>query len=171
MTARASAEDAPRFYGKYRGKVVANVDPMQLGRLQVSVPDVHGSARVAWALPAIPYAGPGVGVFALPPVDANVWVEFEAGDPDSPIWTGVFWDDAQPVPASPAAPTTKVLAFDGATITIDDAPGAGRVTIESAAGAKIVLGPQGIEIDNGQGASISLQGPKVAVNGGALEVI
>ncbi|HBL27563.1 MAG TPA: baseplate assembly protein, partial [Acidobacteria bacterium] len=55
------------FYGKYRGKVSNNIDPLQIGRLQVSVPEVLGDGRLSWALPCVPFAGPGVGFFALPP--------------------------------------------------------------------------------------------------------
>ena len=58
------------FFGKYRGKVVNNLDPMQLGRVQVSVPAILGEGRMSWAMPCTPYAGSGVGFFAIPPVDA-----------------------------------------------------------------------------------------------------
>ena len=71
-----------QFFGKYRGQVKNNIDPMQLGRIQVSVPRCSAMARSSWAMPCMPYAGPQVGFFALPPVGANVWVEFEAGDPN-----------------------------------------------------------------------------------------
>ena len=54
-----------------------------------------------WALPAVPYAGDGVGFFMIPPIGASVWIEFEHGDPDYPIWTGCFWADAGPA-AGPA---------------------------------------------------------------------
>ena len=76
------------YFGKYRGKVENNVDPSQLGRLQVSVPAVLGSGQNSWAMPCTPYAGSSVGWFALPPVNSDVWVEFEQGDPDYPIWSG-----------------------------------------------------------------------------------
>ena len=79
---------SPTFYGKYRGEVVNPLDPSGLGRVQVSVPDVMGDGRMAWAMPCLPGAGPGVGFFAIPPVGAKVWVEFERGDPDYPIWSG-----------------------------------------------------------------------------------
>ncbi|MGH7453629.1 MAG: phage baseplate assembly protein V, partial [bacterium] len=74
------------------------------------------------------------------------------------------------VPATPAAPEKKVLKTDTGTITIDDTPGAGGITIETTAGMKIVMNTQGIEINNGQGATIKLSGPQVSVNSGALEV-
>ena len=76
-----------KFYGKYRGKVTDNTDPLMQGRIRANVPAVFGEEDTGWALPAAPYGGSGVGFFFVPPVDANVWIEFEGGDPDYPIWT------------------------------------------------------------------------------------
>jgi len=159
------------FYGKYRGTVTNNIDPQQLGRLQVQVPAVLGSSSLSWAMPCLPYAGPGVGFFFLPPVGARVWVEFEGGNPDYPVWVGGFWDQSSDIPASPPIAEKKVIKTDSLTLTLDDTPGAGGATLETSTGMKIVLSAQGIEIDNGQGATVKLQGPKTAVNGAALEVI
>ena len=159
-----------QFYGKYRGEVANNIDPLQLGRIQIVVPTVLGSSRLSWAMPCVPYAGPGVGFFAIPPVGARIWVEFENGDQDLPIWVGCFWDQSSDLPASPPLAQIKIFKTDTATLTLDDTPGAGGVTIETAAGMKIVLNNQGIEISNGQGATIKLQGPKTSINGTALEV-
>lgn len=158
-----------QFWGKYRGKVENNVDPMQLGRLQVSVPSVLGDGRLSWAMPCVPYAGSGVGFFMIPPTNANVWVEFEGGNLDHPIWSGCFWGTGE-VPATPAVAQMKVIKTDGITLTLSDLPGAGGVTIELTAGQTIKLSAMGIEIDNGQGGKIALTGPQVSVNDGALEV-
>ncbi len=76
------------------------------GRIQVSAPAVLGGTHARWAMPCVPYAGPGVGLFAIPPVGANVWVEFEGGDLDYPIWTGCFWGIGE-VPAVPAVPQVE----------------------------------------------------------------
>lgn len=157
-----------QFFGKYRGKVVNNIDPMQLARVQVSVPAVLGEGRLSWAMPSVPYAGAGVGFFAIPPVDASVWVEFEGGDTDYPIWSGCFWGVGE-VPGGPL-PQMKVLKTDFVTITVNDLPGAGGITIETVTGMKISIMATGIEIDNGQGGAITLTGPQVSVNNGALEV-
>jgi len=82
-----------RFFGKYRGSVVENVDPLLQGRLIVRVPDVFGILPSSWALPCVPLAGPHMGTsFVPPPVGSSVWVEFEQGDPQMPIWVGCFWD-------------------------------------------------------------------------------
>lgn len=158
------------FLSKYRGTVENNIDPMQLGRIQVSVPSVLGEGRMSWAMPCVPYAGSGVGFFAIPPVGANVWVEFEGGDLDYPIWSGCFWGVGE-VPAMPAIAEMKVLKTDMGTITINDLPGAGGIKIETTTGMKIEINALGIEITNGQGGSIKLTGPQVSINEGALDVI
>lgn len=158
-----------RFFGKYRGVVENNLDPLQQGRIQVSVPAVLGEGSSSWAMPCVPYAGPGVGFFAIPPIGANVWVEFEGGDPDYPIWAGCFWSTGD-LPAGAFTADTKVLQTETVTLKLDDLPGAGGVTIEYSGGGKIVINVTGIEITNNQGGSIKLTGPQVSVNDGALEV-
>jgi uncharacterized protein involved in type VI secretion and phage assembly len=158
-----------QFFGKYRGSVANNIDPQMMGRIQVSVPAVLGEGSLSWAMPCAPYAGPGVGFFAIPPNGARVWVEFEGGDPDYPIWSGGFWGLGE-APAAPALAEIKVLKTDTATVTLNDLPGVGGITIETTLGARIVISASGIEITNGMGASINLQGPQVSVNNGALEV-
>src|SRR5262245_30300554 len=117
----------PQFFGKYRGKVESNVDPQQQGRIRISCPSVIGAGRLSWAMPAAPYAGPGVGFFTIPPEGANVWVEFEEGDSESPIWSGCFWGLGE-APALPAIAEVKVLKTQTATITVSDIPGTGGVT-------------------------------------------
>ena len=157
------------YYGKYRGTVANNIDPYKAGRLQVSVPAVLGDGQLSWALPSVPYAGPGVGFYFIPPVGANVWVEFEAGDSNVPIWSGCFWNDNTAPIADPARPL-KVLKTNNVTLTIDDTPAAGGITIETVAGMKVVVNAAGIQITNGKGATVDLTGPDVSVNGGALVV-
>jgi len=161
--------EGPRFYGKFRGVVTDNRDPLMLGRIKARVPDVFGSEDSGWALPSAPYAGNGVGLFLIPPGDASVWIEFEGGNPEYPIWSGCFWAQGE-LPATPAIPEVKVLKTDSATITLDDTPGAGGVKIETTSGMKIEITLTGIEINNGVGGSIKLTGPKVSTNDGALEV-
>jgi hypothetical protein len=162
------------YFAKYRGKVENNLDPMQQGRVQVSVPAVLGDGTLSWAMPSVPYAGPGVGFFAIPPVGANIWVEFEGGDPDYPIWSGCFWGIGE-VPALPAIAEMKVLKTDGITLTLSDLPGAGGFTLEVGPPVvpmplKLVFNASGIEITNG-GASVKLSPVSVSLNNGALEVI
>jgi hypothetical protein len=165
-----------KFFGKYRGKVENNIDPFQQGRLQVSCPAVFGEGSLSWAMPCAPFAGSGVGFFALPPVGANVWVEFEAGDPDYPIWSGCFWNEREAPVSDPLSATfTKVIQMDAITLTLSDAPGIGGVTLEVnppavATPLKMVFNAEGIELSNGA-ASVKLTLMGVSINNGALEVI
>jgi hypothetical protein len=163
-----------KFYGKYRGKVENNLDPQQQGRLQVSCPAVFGDGSLAWAMPCAPFAGPGVGFFALPPVGANLWVEFEGGDPDYPIWSGCFWGIGE-APALPAVEQMHVIKTASLTLTLSDLPGIGGFTLEVnppavATPLKMVFNAAGIELSNGA-ASVKLTPASVSVNNGALEVI
>jgi hypothetical protein len=166
-----------RFYGKYRGTVLNNVDPMQIGRIQVIVPDVSGVVPTSWAMPCVPVAGINTGVFTVPQIGSGVWVEFEQGDPDRPIWVGGYWGSAAEVPVMAH---TVPPGINGITIqtplkngiVVSDLPGpTGGIMIQTTLGAMISVSDTGIIISNGKGASISLIGPTVNINAGALTVI
>jgi hypothetical protein len=169
-----------RYYGKYRGTVIENIDPEQIGRIICMVPDVLGIAPSSWAMPCVPAAGIQSGVFVVPPIGSGVWVEFEQGNPDYPIWTGGFWGLVADVPilatAPPAIPPGQniVLQTTGQNmIMVSDAPPSpvtGGIVLKSVSGAMIVVNETGIYISNGQGATITLVGPAVAVNIDALMV-
>jgi uncharacterized protein involved in type VI secretion and phage assembly len=161
------------FYGKYRGVVTDVNDPRMIGRIKAMVPDVMGDRESGWAMPSVPFGGDGMGFFALPKKGAGVWIEFECGDPDYPIWSGCWFGSKAEVPPVLLAPPYKKFLLKtegGHSILLDDTSGKGGITLETSGGQKIVVSATGIEIDNGRGASIKLTGPQVSVNGGALEV-
>ncbi|MCB1964383.1 MAG: baseplate assembly protein [Rhodocyclaceae bacterium] len=166
-----------KFFGKYRGMVLNNIDPMQQGRLQVQVPDVAGLAPASWAMPCVPLAGLQNGMMALPVIGSGVWVEFEQGNPDHPIWVGCFWGSAAEVPALALATPPGLPAITFQTplqngVTISDLPGpTGGIMLKSATGATLIVNDTGIYIQNGKGAMITLVGPTVTINNGALTVI
>ena len=167
-----------RFYGKYRGTVINNVDPMMIGRIQVMVPAVSGIALSSWAMPCLPFAGIQNGFFAVPIPGSGVWVEFEQGDPDYPIWVGCFWGSAAEVPAlalTVPAPTPAVALQtplkNGLVVSDGLGPmGVGGIVLQSTTGATIAVNDIGITIMNGKGAQISLVGPTVDINFGALTI-
>ena len=167
-----NGQSGPPFLGKFRGVVSDNQDDKGLGRIRAKVQDVFGTQESGWALPALPYAGKNVGLFLIPPVDALVWIEFEQGDSERPIWTGCFWADGEPpLPRADAkAGNKKVLKTDTCTLTLDDTSGTGEITIETKDGNKIKMSSNGIEIDDGKGGTVKLSGPKVSINESALEV-
>ena len=162
------------YYGKYRGIVTDINDPLMIGRIKATVSDVLGDQESGWAMPCAPFGGEQTGFFVLPKVGAGVWIEFEHGDPDYPIWAGCWWGSAAEMPPVLLAPPYKKLMIvteGGQSITLDDTPGIGGITLETSGGQKIVLSATGLEIDNGMGASIKMTGPQVSINGGALDVI
>ena len=180
-----------RFYGKYRGQVVNNIDPLALGRLQVKVPSVLGANSLNWALPCVPYAGAGVGMLMIPPIDASIWVEFEAGDINYPIWSGCFWETGQ-MPLGFGLPQKMFFKSNGITLTLDETPGVGGASLEvktpaisgmltlqfNSQGivlnlnnvATIKLNETGIQLQNGT-QSIMLSQANISINQGALEVV
>ena len=166
-----------KYYGKYRGTVVNNVDPLQIGRIQVMVPDVSNLLLSSWAWPCAPVAGMQMGLFTVPPIGAGVWVEFEQGDPDYPIWVGCFWGTAAEVPALALTIPPVVSGITMQTtlqngITVNDVPGpTGGIMLKSTTGATIIVNDTGIYIQNGKGASIVMVGPSVTINNGALAVV
>ncbi|HEX4004728.1 MAG TPA: phage baseplate assembly protein V [Acidobacteriaceae bacterium] len=182
-----SPQDTPpggnqkRFYGKYRGLVIENIDPLQIGRVMLQCPDVLGEIPSSWAMPCVPAAGIQAGCFIVPPIGSQVWVEFEQGDSNYPIWTGGFWGLVADVPifatAPPAIPPggNIVLQTTGQNmVLISDSPPTpvtGGIILKSTTGAMIVVNDTGIYISNGQGAMITLIGPTVDVNIGGLTVI
>lgn len=166
---------APMF-GKYRGTVVNNVDPEQIGRLQVIVP-AFSPVPISWAMPCMPWGGINQGVFTVPLIGAGVWVEFEGGDSDYPIWTGCYWGNAAEVPVMakmvpPAVPGFTIQTALKNGIVISDVPGpTGGILIQTSTGAMISVSDTGIIISNGKGAVINMMGPSVDINAGALTVI
>ena len=169
-----------RYYGKYRGVVVNNVDPMRLGRLQLTVPDVLSLIPSTWAEPCVPLAGPTgppMGAYLVPPIGAGVWVEFERGDPNYPIWVGCRWGASSDIPplafaGLPISPSVVLQTAGQNSFVISDLPGpTGGIMLKSATGASIIVNDTGIYIQNGKGASITMVGPAVNINNGAINVI
>jgi hypothetical protein len=167
-----------RYYGKYRGTVVNNVDPLQLGRIQALVPDVQGITPTTWAMPCLPTAGKGSGIFYVPEVGSGVWIEFEGGDPNYPIWTGCYWGGTMELPemaiASPPATPNIVFQTTGRnSITVFGVPGGGvsicAGPISKPTSPRIEITQAGIVITNGQ-ASITLIGPVVTINKDAMVI-
>lgn len=173
---RADAPAPGGHLGKFRGTVVNNVDPLRVGRIQAMVPDVSPGVS-SWAMPCLPLAGLNTGVFTVPPVGSGVWIEYEHGDADHPVWVGGYWGSPAEVPLlSHAVPpgvsgiTLQTTLKNG--LVISDAPGpAGGILITTATGAMISVSDVGIVITNGKGATISLTGPTTDINLGALTVV
>ncbi len=163
------------LFGKYRGTVVNNVDPEQIGRIQAIVPAIS-PIPTTWAMPCLPWGGINQGVFTLPLIGAGVWIEFEGGNPDYPIWSGCYWGNTAEVPVMAKAVPPAVPGFTIQTalkngLVVSDVPGpTGGILIQTSTGAMISVSDVGITISNGKGAVISLMGPTVDINLGALTI-
>lgn len=149
-----------RFYGKYRGIVKDVLDGDDLGKLVVTVPDVYDDQDSPAAWPCVPFVGDGHAFISLPEAGDGVWVEFEAGDPSRPIWTGSWWGAGNA--PSPTAPKVKTwITSGGLKIVLDD--DANELSLEHSAGAKILLSSDGITLSFG-GNKIEIGAANVSVN-------
>jgi uncharacterized protein involved in type VI secretion and phage assembly len=165
------------IYGKFRGTVVNNIDPKQIGRIQAIVPDISNTIPTNWAMPCVPIAGKQMGAYFVPQVGSGVWIEFEGGNPDYPIWVGGYWGTAAEVPSLalagiPASANIVLQTAGQNSLMISDLPGpTGGIMLKSTTGASIIVNDTGIYIQNGKGAIIVMVGPTVSINNGALQII
>lgn len=141
-----------RYYGKHRGTVTQNADPDGRGRLRLHVPSVLGSAETGWAEPCVPMGGlAGQGMWFLPEVGAHVWVEFEEGLIDRPLWVGTHWPaglrgptEADGESEASTPPSVRMLQTpSGHRIVLDDTADAERVRVQHRSGAHFELAADG----------------------------
>jgi len=150
-----------RYYGKYRGFVTDNDDPEKRGRIRLLVPSVLGETPTGWALPSLPFGGlADQGLFVVPEVDAQVWVEFEAGNVDLPIWTGTFWQAGgnPPAEADKSPPTTRLLKTpSGHVLQFDDESGKEKFRLAHPAGTEMTVDEKGtVIVTDAKGNTLTL---------------
>ncbi|WP_419813181.1 phage baseplate assembly protein V [Bacterioplanoides sp.] len=194
---RISKQLDEKRYGKYRAFVVDTADPEKRGRVRLRIPSVLGDAESSWALPCVPFAGgSGYGWFAVPPLDSQLWVEFEEGDINRPIWVGAFWQVSDDVPENAAQdePTVFLLQTPaGNRLELNDTEGEealtlfhpseaqlqidsnGSCAVTDANGSKLVLDASNnecvIEDSNGNKLVMSSSGTKVEdASGNSIEM-
>jgi hypothetical protein len=148
-----------RFFGKYRATVLNNADPQLRGRLQIVVPAVLGAAQ-AWAEAAVamPLAG-----LSLPSINDAVWVEFEEGDAQRPLWTGRVVPVGQNVPA-PVAGTLEFITPFGQKIAARPA----QWLIDDGQGNQVRLTPAGVEVLSA--AAVHVSATQVKVSAGMVQI-
>jgi uncharacterized protein involved in type VI secretion and phage assembly len=163
---RLAQRAASTYYGKYRGVVTDNKDDEGLCRIRAQVPAILGDHPCAWALPCAPFAGDGHGHVMLPAIGANVWIEFEAGRLDSPIWSGGFWSGGQR--PTPDAPETRMIVSEkNHRIVFDD--NAGTIEILHDSGPKITLSATEILLSCGL-CTIAIGAEAITMNDGVIKL-
>ena len=139
------------YFGKYRAKVVDVKDPEKRGRIRVLCPKVLGEYKSAWCEPCIPVAYDYGGDFALPKLGEFVWVEFESGNPNKPIYTGGLWCTDKS-PSQHYNPKDRIISWGDCKIILSE----DLKTIDISVGeSSIVISPD----------SIQMFSPSVRVNG------
>jgi hypothetical protein len=154
-----------RYYGKYRAFVVQNDDPKHLGRLRLRIPSVLGPDVVSgWAMPCAPYGGAAnQGFFFIPEEKAGVWVEFESGLLEYPVWVGTFWcqpggETEVPAPAkSQTPPTSKMIKTLAHTIELADQKGSEAIKIFDSNNNKVTIDSSGILIEDKSGNKLKME--------------
>jgi hypothetical protein len=167
-----------RYLGKFLATVANNIHPEQMGWIQVSMPDVTGFAPSTWCMPCLPVAGLQLGIYAVPMIGSKVFIEFLQGELDHPVWVGcpVESPTDKPLLANTVPPPTPSITLqtplnNGIVISDGLGPmGVGGIVLKSATGAMIAINDVGITITNGKGATITMTGPTVDINFGALTV-
>lgn len=154
-----------RFRGKFSGVVENNDDPDQAGKLEVSVPEILSDGQ-PWARACVPYADRGHGFFMVPPIGARIWVEFEDGDIDRPIWTGCQWANGE---APLRDPNQMMISTPFGSITFNAKDPEAKILIKTGDNV-ITLSDEAVTLKVGKSATIEMRGSTTAINGDALEV-
>ena len=161
------------FYGVYRAEVLSNTDDSNRGILRVRVPSVGDSDAVSRiAYPNVPLAGSGFGFKSLPTVGSFVWVIFENGRLDMPLWIGGMWG-TDGVPEELRDPDQHGwYTPKGHKILLDEKDGQETIRITHKVGAKIEIDKDGnIRVFNADGKTlyIGLNANEAAVLGDTLK--
>lgn len=144
-----------KHFGKYQGEVVDNKDPQKLSRLKLRIPSVLGGQITDWALPCLPYVDdPHKGMFIIPEVDAQIWVEFEEGNIRSPIWVGT----SRPLLSdSPGGACKDNLSKCCQFIQCEDILGKEFIRLYHPTNSEMVLEPNGsISLKDASGAVLTM---------------
>jgi phage gp45-like len=143
-----------KFYGKYAAVVTSLKDEEKRGQIQVQVPSIFGMTDLVWARPCFPY-----GHYMVPHEGAQVWVEFEGGDPRYPLYSGAWYPTGLiPQEAQEDPPANRVIQMpSGHTIELQDKPGEEKVVVRHKDNSFVTLDKDGsVLISNKNGSHLYL---------------
>jgi hypothetical protein len=134
-----------KYYGVVTGRVINQLDPLALGRVQVQLQFIDSLDLSPWARVATPLAGPLCGFYFIPNVGDEVLVAFEQGDPNVPYVVGGLWSAFTPPPLpSPLPQISMIKTLAQNTIMFTDIPP--TITIMTPAGQTILMTEAGVQI-------------------------
>lgn len=158
-----------RYFGKYRGIVTDIDDPNNQCRVRATVPAVLGEHACGWALPAAPFAGDGHGMVMLPKVGSGVWIEFEAGQLDNPIWSGAWWASGER-PEPQGAGVRVIVSEQGHKVILDDEANEVKIVHGDSTIAKVItLSSNEVVITCGA-CEIKITNENISLNNGLIKV-
>jgi type VI secretion system secreted protein VgrG len=173
-----------RFYGKYRGYVTNNRDPLGLGRIKAKVPRILEDQETVWCLPCTPYGGSfDMGFYMIPDEKSGVWIEFEGGDPSYPIWCGTWWgapehigaddefgqqvgkDIPKEVQSSTSSQLIKIIkTHSGNRIILDDSEGKESIIIQDKSEENL------LKVDSSQNSVSINSKSKIVLKSDSIEI-
>lgn len=146
------------YYGVYRAKVINNADPDNLGRVILHCEQVHGKDYPeVWAWPETPYAGNGFGFWAIPDKDDYVYVRFDHGRPDKPIWHGGWWGEDDVTDDDMTTKKVVLVVKEGMKIVLDRENQ--TVLVEQALGNSVFISDETMELKHAGMLDIQSDGP------------
>jgi phage baseplate assembly protein gpV len=155
-------QDTQRRERTVRGISMAKVTSrMADGTYELQFLGMGGTAPSAPARMMMPGAGNKRGMYMMPEVGDEVVVAFEAGDSNSPVILGGLFNNQSPTPdqANPsnANNVRTIVSRSGHEVTMDDSPGAGKVTVKTSGGRSLTLDDTGlVTLGTPSGISIKL---------------
>ena len=163
---RSAQHIASRLYGKYRGIVTDITDPDNRCRIKARVPAVLDDRVSTWCEPALPFAGNGHGMVMLPVVGDGVWIEFEAGNINNPIWTGcIFPSGGRP---EPQGERVRVIVTDGGHKVVLDEEN-NEIKLVHPMGGELTIGATEIVMTLGA-CELKMSATEISLNQGMVKV-
>ena len=161
-----------KFFGVTTGRVINQLDPLTLGRVQVQLPFIDAIDMSPWARVVTPMAGQLAGHYFIPNVGDDVLVAFEHGDVNVPYVIGSLWSVMAPPPMpSPMPQIRAIRTLTGNQIVLTEAPPS--ITIQTAPTGPyqtIAMNPTGVQVATPTMVSIMVGTTTVVVTPSAVNV-
>jgi hypothetical protein len=166
--ARLNQRVATSYFGKYRGIVTSVNDPNNQCRIKARVEGLLNGEETGWALPVAPFAGNGHGMVMLPAVGSGVWIEFEAGQLNAPLWSGAWWAEGQR-PDPQGAKVRVIVSEKGHKVILDDEKNELKLVHGSSSGPEITLSDNEIVLTCGA-CEIKISNDNISLNNGQIKI-